>query len=187
MNPLKSVLKMGSMLLIGIVIGAALYAYPPELYRTTDDEPPANLVVVSDRIHTSGQPTEVQIGGFKGAGYELVINLAPPQVFGSIIQEGGLVAQTGLYYVNIPVDWHHPRYEDFEFFSDVLEQSGARRVLVHCQVNKRASFGEQWWVTFGVSDAGRLLVVAPTDRNDCIRIISARPATKVEARIYEKA
>ena len=139
MNPLKSVLKLGSMLLIGIVIGAALYAYAPELYRTADDDPPANLVVVSDRIHTSGQPTVAHIEGLKGAGYELVINLAPPQVFGSIIQEGGLVAQTGLYYVNIPVDWHHPKYEDFKFFSDILEQSGARRVLVHCQVNKRAS------------------------------------------------
>jgi uncharacterized DUF497 family protein len=49
------------------------------------------------------------------------------------------------------------------------------------------SFGEQRWVTFGVSDAGRLLVVAHTDHDDCIRIISARPATKAERRIYEKA
>ena len=49
------------------------------------------------------------------------------------------------------------------------------------------SLGEQRWVTFGVSDAGRLLVVAHTDHDDCIRIISARPATKAERRIYEKA
>ncbi len=49
------------------------------------------------------------------------------------------------------------------------------------------SLGEQRWVTFGVSDAGRLLVVAHTDRTDCIRIISARHATKTERNIYEKA
>ena len=49
------------------------------------------------------------------------------------------------------------------------------------------SLGEQRWVTFGVSDAGRLLVVAHTDHDDYIRIISARPATKAERRIYEKA
>ncbi len=49
------------------------------------------------------------------------------------------------------------------------------------------SRGEQRWVTFGVSDAGRLLVVAHTDRADCIRVISARPATKIERNIYEKA
>lgn len=49
------------------------------------------------------------------------------------------------------------------------------------------SLGEQRWVTFGISDAGRLLVVAHADRDDCIRIISARPANKAERRIYEKA
>lgn len=49
------------------------------------------------------------------------------------------------------------------------------------------SLGEQRWVTFGVSDAGRLLVVAHIDHDDCIRIISARPATKTERKIYEKA
>jgi uncharacterized DUF497 family protein len=47
------------------------------------------------------------------------------------------------------------------------------------------SVGEQRWVTFGVSDAGRLLVVIHTDRRDCVRIISARRATNSERRIYE--
>ena len=134
-----SILKAVGLLVLGIMIGAALYAYAPKLYRTADDEPPANLVVVSDRIHTSGQPTDAQLGGLKAAGYELVINLAPPQVFGSISQEGGLVAQTGLDYINIPVDWHNPGIDDFEFFSEILKQSFSRCVLVHCQANKRAS------------------------------------------------
>ncbi len=49
------------------------------------------------------------------------------------------------------------------------------------------SLDEQRWITFGVSDAGRLLVVAHADRDDCIRIISARLTTKAERRIYEKA
>ena len=139
MNLLKNALKLGSTLLIGVAIGAVLYAYVPELYRTADDEPPANLIIVSDKIHTSGQPTNAQLGGLKSAGYELVINLSPPQVFGSLHQEGGLVAQTGLKYVNIPVDWHNPSYEDFKFFSEIMKKSQSRRILVHCQVNKRAS------------------------------------------------
>ena len=127
------------MLLIGIVIGATLYAYAPELYRTADDELPANFVIVSNRIHTSGQPTEAQLGDLRNAGYEIVINLSPPQVFGSLHQEGGLVAQTGLQYVNIPVDWNNPNYNDFKFFSEILKQSQSQHFLVHCQVNKRAS------------------------------------------------
>ena len=49
------------------------------------------------------------------------------------------------------------------------------------------SLGEQHWVTFGVSDRGRLLVVAHVEGDDCLRIISARRATKIEQKIYEKA
>jgi len=50
-------------------------------------------------------------------GYGLVINLAPPTTTGSISDEGMLVRADGISYLNIPVDWHSPRYEDFELFS----------------------------------------------------------------------
>ena len=136
---MKSSLKIGSIFLIGIVIGAIFYAYAPNLYRTASNEPPANLVIVTNNIHTSGQPTEAQLVGLRNAGYEIVINLSPPQVFGSLPREGGLVAQTGLDYVNIPVDWHNPSHEDFKIFSDIIKNSQSKRILIHCQVNKRAS------------------------------------------------
>jgi hypothetical protein len=45
---------------------------------------------------------------------------------------------------------------------------------------------EYRYVTFGSSSSGRLLVVAHTDRDDTIRIISARVATQNEKRIYEE-
>lgn len=48
------------------------------------------------------------------------------------------------------------------------------------------SDGEDRFVTFGVSSQARLLVVAHTDRNDGVRIISARTATSPERRIYEE-
>jgi len=48
------------------------------------------------------------------------------------------------------------------------------------------SVGESRYVTFGLSSSGRLLVVAHTDRHGVIRIISARPATRTERKIYEK-
>ncbi|HEX2831055.1 MAG TPA: hypothetical protein VHP37_32270 [Burkholderiales bacterium] len=44
-----------------------------------------------------------------------------------------------LIYVNIPVDWHSPRYEDFELFSRILKSAETRHVFVHCQIDKRAS------------------------------------------------
>jgi uncharacterized protein len=48
------------------------------------------------------------------------------------------------------------------------------------------SVRELRWITFGESVRGRLLVVAHTDEGDIIRIISARPATRREKRLYEE-
>jgi uncharacterized protein len=48
------------------------------------------------------------------------------------------------------------------------------------------SVGERRFVTFGMSNAERLLVVSHTERGDALRIISARRATKHERRIYEE-
>lgn len=45
---------------------------------------------------------------------------------------------------------------------------------------------ERRLVTFGVSSAGRLLVVSHTERSGHIRIISARPATRAERKFYEE-
>ena len=45
---------------------------------------------------------------------------------------------------------------------------------------------EQRFVTFGVSAAGRALVLAHTDRGDVVRIISARSMTTAERRAYER-
>lgn len=42
------------------------------------------------------------------------------------------------------------------------------------------------FLTFGVSSTGRILVVAHTDREDAVRLISARPATRSERRAYEE-
>jgi len=42
------------------------------------------------------------------------------------------------------------------------------------------------YITFGISERGRLLVVAHTEQSDSIRIISARLAGKGERKIYEE-
>jgi len=48
------------------------------------------------------------------------------------------------------------------------------------------SEGEERLITFGMSPAGKLLVVSHTERGEAIRIISARIATRPERRIYEE-
>ena len=48
------------------------------------------------------------------------------------------------------------------------------------------SITEERYVTFGVSERGRLLAVAHTDEEEIIRIISARIAGKGERELYEE-
>jgi uncharacterized DUF497 family protein len=48
------------------------------------------------------------------------------------------------------------------------------------------SVGEERFITFGVSTSGRLLIVGHTEYGDIIRIISARPVTSGERKIYEE-
>jgi uncharacterized protein len=48
------------------------------------------------------------------------------------------------------------------------------------------SVGEERFITFGMSQSGRLLVVSHTEQGDTIRIFSARRATRSERKLYEE-
>lgn len=48
------------------------------------------------------------------------------------------------------------------------------------------STAEDRYLTIGISEQGRLIVVAHTDRAEAVRIISARLATRRERRYYEQ-
>ncbi len=48
------------------------------------------------------------------------------------------------------------------------------------------SVGEERFITVGLSSRNRILVVAHTDREDRIRLISARRASRAERRNYEE-
>jgi uncharacterized DUF497 family protein len=48
------------------------------------------------------------------------------------------------------------------------------------------SASEQRFITVGMSNTGRVLIVAHADRNDSVRIISARKTTQRERKHYEE-
>jgi uncharacterized DUF497 family protein len=48
------------------------------------------------------------------------------------------------------------------------------------------SANEDRFITVGLSSSGRLLTVSHTERDDSIRIISARRSTKEEREVYEE-
>lgn len=52
-------------------------------------------------------------------------------------------------------------------------------------VDEEHSINEERYISIGLSGNGRLLILAHTDREGRIRIISARKATKIEEEFYE--
>jgi protein tyrosine phosphatase (PTP) superfamily phosphohydrolase (DUF442 family) len=98
-----------------------------------------NIVEITPRLVTSGQPPAEALAGLGAQGFEAVIYLAPPTVPDAVRDEALIVGRQGLVFVNIPIKFDNPTGKDFEDFSSVLASLSRRKVLVHCQVNLRAS------------------------------------------------
>ena len=54
-------------------------------------------------------------------------------------------------------------------------------------IDQEHSSDEERYITIGLSSGGRLLIIAHTDREGQVRIISVRKATKKEERFYAEA
>jgi len=99
-----------------------------------------NYLQIEDLFATSGQPSEAQFLLIREAGYETVINLAPTSVLeNSVINEDQILADLGLTYVHIPVDFKDPTEDDFGAFVDTLRRRTSEKVWVHCAANMRVS------------------------------------------------
>jgi protein tyrosine phosphatase (PTP) superfamily phosphohydrolase (DUF442 family) len=98
-----------------------------------------NVVEISPQLVTSGQPSAGALAKMKSLGFEAVIYLAPPTVSDAVRDEQLIVTGQGLTFVNIPIRFDNPTEADFEAFAAVLRGLANRKVLVHCQVNLRAS------------------------------------------------
>ena len=99
-----------------------------------------NARVVNDRLITSGQPTEDQLGGAAAQGIDTVVNLAPHDSENALPDEAGLVRALGMTYYYLPVVFTNPTEADFAVFEQVMsELSPQSRTLVHCAANFRVS------------------------------------------------
>jgi protein tyrosine phosphatase (PTP) superfamily phosphohydrolase (DUF442 family) len=98
-----------------------------------------NVLEISPLLVTSGQPSAETLAGLKAQGFEVVIYLAPPTVNDAVRDEHFIVSSQGLAFINIPIRWENPTESDFEAFAGVLRSLATRKVLVHCQLNYRAS------------------------------------------------
>lgn len=117
---------------------AVVLATLPSRAQSWPDAPP-NLVQATATIFTSGQPPAKSLEGLKAQGFEAVVYLAPPTVQDAVRDEGKIVGSQGLVFVNIPIVFDKPTERDFDTFAAVMKALEGRKVLVHCQVNLRAS------------------------------------------------
>ena len=87
-----------------------------------------NFVQLDERVATSGQPTEQQLGLIKEAGYTTIINLAPKSHENALGNEDELLQALGIRYFHLPVVFTNPTRDDFERFIETFESCDDERV-----------------------------------------------------------
>ena len=98
-----------------------------------------NYLPINPNLSTSGQPTEQQLKSIQAAGYTKIINLAPTSAENALSNEAALVADLGMGYINIPVDFSNPTEQDFAQFVLQLKSHSNKKIWVHCAANMRVS------------------------------------------------
>ncbi len=91
-----------------------------------------NCIVYPDGLALAGQPSEQQFRDIAAAGYDVVINLVPPDSRNHLAGEQGIVTALGMEYVSTPVALIDPRPEDLQAFLAAMDRLAGRRIFVHC-------------------------------------------------------
>jgi len=94
---------------------------------------------LNHRITLSGQPTEKQLEQIMALGVTHIINLGPHTNKGALKDETTTVAELGMSYTYIPVDFENPTDGDFKKFCDAIELVTESPIHVHCIYNARVS------------------------------------------------
>lgn len=119
------------------LLQAGLSATPVQAQDSKIDAP--NVVPISAQLVTSGQPTAGALAKLKEQGFDAVIYLAPTTVPDAVADEKSIVEKQGLTWVNIPINFQQPTAADVQQFVDTVNSMAGKKILVHCQINMRAS------------------------------------------------
>ncbi len=125
------------------LLGAAAAALLPPAARSHAQAAPAlqapNVVEIDAGLVTSGQPTRESLRQLRGLGFDAVLYLAPSSVPDAIADEPDIVRAQGLPFVQVPIPFDAPSEAHLDAVDAALRAHAARRLLVHCQINLRAS------------------------------------------------
>jgi protein tyrosine phosphatase (PTP) superfamily phosphohydrolase (DUF442 family) len=98
-----------------------------------------NVRVVSPLLVTAGQPDRASLQRLKAEGYAAVISLSPDNARDVVPDQAGILAAQGVEFVHIPIPWQAPEAKHLEAMADAMQRLKGKKVLVHCQMNMRAS------------------------------------------------
>ncbi|MFT5313571.1 MAG: protein tyrosine phosphatase (PTP) superfamily phosphohydrolase (DUF442 family) [Paraglaciecola sp.] len=94
-----------------------------------------NYHPLSEQFASAGMPDADNLQTLKDNGFEHIINLIP----GDFSEEKDQLASLQMTFDQIAVDWNKPSLENFVAFTVLMQQYQGHKVLVHCQMNYRAS------------------------------------------------
>ena len=109
----------------------------PAAQAQTVDAP--NFIRVAPLLATSGQPSAEALGTLGAQGIQAVVYLAPSNVSSAVKEEPELLARQGVEFVHIPVPFGSPDDAQVQAVFAALKRLEGRSVLVHCEINMRAS------------------------------------------------
>jgi protein tyrosine phosphatase (PTP) superfamily phosphohydrolase (DUF442 family) len=98
-----------------------------------------NVRVISPLLVTAGQPDRASLQRLKAEGYAAVISLAPGNTADAVPDQAQILAAQGVEFVHIPIPWQAPEAAHLESMAAAMQRLKGKKVLVHCQMNMRAS------------------------------------------------
>lgn len=122
--------------------GRAATAAAPD---TSNGAPPAlpldapNVVVIGPDLVSSGQPSAQALQSLAAHGFQAVIYLAPSTVPSAVSDEAQRLAAQGITFIHLPIEFGAPTAAHVERFNAAMASLRGRQVLVHCEINMRAS------------------------------------------------
>ena len=90
---------------------------------------------IDERLVTGGHVVDDGLSELKAEGVTVVIDLRdkPPR------GQQKKLAEEGIEWINVPIEWDDPEMVDFERFSKAMQEHQGDHVLVQCAANYRAS------------------------------------------------
>lgn len=113
--------------------------YSPFRFRKNSIVNIFNYLPINESITTSGQPTAEQFSLIGAEGFLSVINLAPHHAENALPDEPAVLANLGIAYTHIPVDFKNPTETDYQHFVAAMRAHTGAKVWVHCAANMRVS------------------------------------------------